>query len=221
MLTLLESLTNADRNLNQRKQQRLVFVLIALVMLLVFSMTGCAGIDRKTHSGDMPLSTLDSFTASDLSNETEIILSTDQGVDPVFRAGDETTIRVGLSADGYLNCFYQPDVGQIIRLFPNRFASTGRVAGQTQLKIPAGDEFAIQFDRSGVKEQILCLFSDADVNRLVAPQLRDSDLEPLDLDLLSSLYNRQIATLDHIYEIYRSGAPQHRVAPRLLTLEVR
>jgi|GEM_PF-4232090 len=220
MNRLLENLTGGYINQNRTYRQQVPLKLIALLMLLSLSLTGCAGIADKSTLERRDRSNVDSEQVLS-STSSDFVLTTDQGINPVFKPGDATTVRVGLSSDGYLNCFYQPKFGEIIRLFPNRFQSESRIVAETEVKIPPTDEFVIQFDQSDTIEQILCLVTANDVNRFVAPELRESDLISIDLDLLSDLYSREIATLDDIQDIYETVTPQHRLQSRLLKLQVK
>lgn len=214
MLGFLQKVSSGKNKSKLNKQQRLEFLLIALVILLGFSLTGCAGIGVNSKTDSKPLSMLGAAT------DAEFILTTDRGEEPVYKKGDVAVIRVGLGDSGFLNCFYQPGSGEIIRLYPNRFQSQAQVPARVQVSIPGTDEFAIQFDQSDTTEQFLCLVASSDINPFVAPQLRNQDFESIDLILLSSMYNKEVRTLDDIFVIYNEATPQKQLQAKMLTVRV-
>jgi len=133
-------------------------------------------------------------------------LQTDRGPYPVYGSGESAKLSVQPSVDANIYCFYQPSRGEFIKIFPNRFQPDSRVSADQTLTIPATDDFRIRFDTAGELQRFLCLASYTDIETNVDPHLRNSDLEPLNLSRLNQVYRRKVASLDDIYQLYKSRA---------------
>lgn len=136
----------------------------------------------------------------------DFTLQTDRGRYPVYSEGEYASISVQPSVDANIYCFYQPRKNEFIKIFPNRYQPESRVLAKDTLTIPATDDFRIRFDDAGVRQNFLCLASYADIETNIDPHLRHNDLEPLNLKQLKDNYRRNVASLDDIYQLYKSRA---------------
>jgi curli biogenesis system outer membrane secretion channel CsgG len=77
-----------------------------------------------------------------------------------FKLNDILTFNVEVSADAYVNCFYQNYLGRIWQVFPNYAQPSGYLIANQSVSIPKKNEiFEIVLDQADVIEQIMCLSS--------------------------------------------------------------
>lgn len=146
-------------------------------------------------------------------------LDTNRGKKPVYRAGELAKIYATASTDAYLYCYYQPIAGEIIKIFPNRFAPESRVKGGRKVSIPPNERFSLKMEHTGNSETILCMTAYEDLEKRMPFELKLKSLQPLSLARLSKTYRRKISSLNDIYNIYKSSAKIIPVKQKL-TLEV-
>jgi|GEM_PF-1320575 len=118
-------------------------------------------------------------------------LTTNRGVSPVYRAGELMSIRVSVSTDAHVYCYYQQASGEVLKLFPNRYVPNAKVSADTELFIPGG-HFRLIPEKPRSKEQIMCMASYTDI---------DSDL-PAELSK-RNLQIVPVANLEAVYQYYK------------------
>ncbi len=136
--------------------------------------------------------------AIDLPNAPELALTlrTDRGVDPVvYRSGEEVQVSLSASIDANVYCFYQQGDGTVIKLFPNRFRPSSRVAKDDVLELPGDDNFKIVADARGSVETLMCMASYSDIDQSLPFELSTRDLQAL-----------PVADLDQVFGYYKSVA---------------
>ena len=149
---------------------------------------------------------------------SDLSLTTDRGPRPVYRAGDALTLTVRTETDAHVYCYYEPEPGQVVKVFPNRFTPESLRTGGEAFRIPDSDDFSIRLDRAGAIESFLCLSSREDLEQTLPGELRDKALVPISLASLSKLYRRQVNTAEDIYRIYKDSAP---IVPLKRSLKVK
>lgn len=149
---------------------------------------------------------------------SKMTLTTDRGERPTYRFGEAAVLKVETTKDLYVYCYYEPTQGRIVKLFPNRFAQTRKSSPDEPLLIPASDDFSIRFDRQGVVEKIMCIASQADIERKLPFELRGKQLQPLSLETLGHLYRRPVSSIEDIFRIYKDSS---KVVPLKETLVVK
>ncbi|MGI9302695.1 MAG: DUF4384 domain-containing protein [Gammaproteobacteria bacterium] len=137
---------------------------------------------------------------------SEISLTTDRGDKPVYRSGESVTLKVQTSRGAYVYCYYQPEAGQIVKIFPNRFVQRRENPAGETLRIPSSNDFSVRFDRRGVFEKVMCMAAQTDIERSLPFELRDKDLQPVSLERLTTLYRRPVRSVEDIYRIYKDSA---------------
>ena len=136
----------------------------------------------------------------------ELSLTTDRGDRPVFRAGESTQLKLNTTIDAHVYCYYQPQDGGIVKIFPNRFSPLSKVAAKNDFSIPRDDQFEIRFDTRGTFEKVLCMASYGDIEKNLPFELREKNLQPISIERLQKTYKRQVASLNDIYQIYKNAA---------------
>ncbi|MEW8470390.1 MAG: DUF4384 domain-containing protein [Candidatus Thiodiazotropha sp.] len=135
----------------------------------------------------------------------DLVLTTDHGTKPVYRQGEAVSLQAELSVNGHLYCFYQPNPGEIIKIFPNRYRPQSRVDALERISIPGSDPYTIRLDQRQVVEKILCMASYKDVEEKMPFELKEKNLQPISLQRLKRIYRRNIASLDDLYGIYKAS----------------
>ena len=130
----------------------------------------------------------------------ELSLTTDRGGPTVvYKPGEAVGIRVSVSIDAHVFCYYQQGDGAVLKIFPNRFRPYSRIAAGERLDIPGAGRFQIKTEKAGQKEQIMCMASYQDIDQSLPEQLRNNALQPLPVE-----------GLDQVHGFYRGAA---RVMP--------
>jgi hypothetical protein len=147
-------------------------------------------------------------TASAKTPQRKISL-TARATNSIYRKGDKIALKVKLSDTGYLHCYYKDSVGNISRVFPNRFARDARVAGGKEVQIPStGMGFSIVADVEQSSQSFRCFAARANLDGKLANGRLKTDLVPLkmtDLSELSGLY---------------SASEKSKVAEKLVTVSI-
>lgn len=136
----------------------------------------------------------------------ELTLTTGRGERPVYRPGESVEVEVKTSTDAYVYCYYQPEAGQIIKVFPNRFTPDSQLKAGSSLTIPSDERFSLEMQQIGNFERILCMSSYEDIEQKMPFELKNKSLQPLSLARLTKTYRKKIQTLNDIYTIYKSAA---------------
>jgi len=84
-------------------------------------------------------------------------------------------------------CFYQSAAGEIVRVFPTRFASDATLKAKQLLKLPGSQPFSFQFDRKNSREEVRCLGLDTSVAAKLPKLLGGAGFEPLPVASLNAL----------------------------------
>jgi Domain of unknown function (DUF4384) len=152
---------------------------------------------------DMAMARQPSVSAADAvpdapkSSAPEIILDTDRGPHPSYRADEKLTMRAQAKRDGFLYCYYQDSDGQVARIFPNRFQPNAFVSAGAGIDIPPvrGSSFQIRFDKPRSHEAVACVASELELGLRLPDGLKARDLEPLPVKGLDDVV-RQFRAID-------------------------
>lgn len=111
--------------------------------------------------------------------QPDLILSSDRGPSPTYRAGEALSVKAQASADGFLYCYYADAQGAVSRIFPNRFQPNAFVEANRQIDIPPGPQqpFTIRMDRGGTSETIACVVSPQEVGIGIPDRFKADDLQ--------------------------------------------
>lgn len=111
----------------------------------------------------------------------DLVLSSDRGPRPSYRAGETMVITAQPTADGFLYCYYADAKGQVSRIFPNRFQPNALVEANRQVEIPPGPQrpFNIRVEQPGATETIACAVSAQEVGLALPERFKAQDLQPI------------------------------------------
>jgi len=126
----------------------------------------------------------------------------------VVRYMDSVELNVQSTVDAYLNCYYQEASGQIVKIFPNRFAPRYWVYAGQSIQIPSSPSFRVVADRRNVREGFMCLISSADVMSALPAVYRANSFQPI-----------PSGHFDNIYALYRESTSENLLG-RVLTYDV-
>jgi hypothetical protein len=121
-----------------------------------------------------------------------LYLSSDRGLRPVYRIGDEMrlTLQAG-EAGGYLYCFdayYRRGRPVITRIFPNRYHRDPYISPQQALQLPDESmDFVFTLHPPAGPEYVRCYLFDRDVTRQLPREIVAKDLVPLAVNSLEDL----------------------------------
>jgi len=132
-------------------------------------------------------------------------VSMDRGMQSIYKVGESGKLVFSPSIDAHMVCFYEPEPGKIVKVFPNDYQPDGFVRANNTITVPATDDFAIRFEKANAYEKFLCLGSYADLSGNITEELRVKNLQPVDLSRLGELYKREISSLSDIATIYRGS----------------
>jgi hypothetical protein len=117
-----------------------------------------------------------------------ITMLNERGANPTYKPGEEFRMSVQTSDNAYVYCYYADAVGNVARIFPNRFQPNSYVAGERLVEVPSREApFAIQFDRPGAREEVACVASDRELGLHLPTELKGGDLQPLPVANLDGL----------------------------------
>ncbi len=146
--------------------------------------------------------------ASTASKQRKIDLSV-RATHAVYRKGDKIALKVKLSDTGYLHCYYKDSLGNISRVFPNRFVRDSRIAGGKEVQIPSkGMGFSIVADVERSSQSFRCFAARADLNNKLSTARLKTDLVPLKMTDLSELSG------------FYSASSKSKVAEKLVTVAI-
>lgn len=110
----------------------------------------------------------------------DLYLSSNKGLNPQYKVGEEMTLMVRAGEDAYLACYYAQADGTIFRIFPNRFMSSAQLSGGFTQQIPAkGMPFAFEFAPPVGVEAVKCYATDLDVSERIIPHTAKAAFEPI------------------------------------------
>ncbi|QQP90438.1 DUF4384 domain-containing protein [Skermanella sp. TT6] len=113
-----------------------------------------------------------------------LLVSSDHGPAPSIPAGETVVVRVETASDSFVYCYYTDGLGQVARLFPNRFQPDALVPAGRVVEVPPGPDrpFHIRLDTPGRPEVVTCLASPAEVDGATLDGIdgvRTDDLLPI------------------------------------------
>jgi hypothetical protein len=119
-------------------------------------------------------------------------LITPDGPSPTLRAHDEIKALLVTTTDAFVYCYYADGVGNISRIFPNRFQPDALVRSRA-LQLPdSTGTFALVADQPGRTEEVRCMAAISDVGSRLPSVLQAEDLVPLavhSLNEISSMFH--------------------------------
>lgn len=117
-----------------------------------------------------------------------VALSTAAGPAPTYAVGDSLSFVLETTRDAFAYCYYQDALGNIARVFPNRFQPNAQVAAGSQLVVPGPNaRFEIIFEHAGAREEIACIASELELGVKLPDQLKLQDLTPLPVGSLDEV----------------------------------
>ncbi|WP_448192227.1 DUF4384 domain-containing protein [Azospirillum sp. sgz301742] len=121
----------------------------------------------------------------------DLVLTSDRGPTPRYRAGEALVVRVQPSSDGFVYCYYKDAGGTVARIYPNRFQPDAFVEANRQVEIPPGVQkpFNLRMDRPGGEEAVACVVSPDEVGVRIPEQYKREDLQPIPGAALSDVVN--------------------------------
>lgn len=121
----------------------------------------------------------------------DLLLSSDRGPAPRYRAGEALVVRMQPTADGFVYCYYRDAAGTVSRIFPNRFQPDAFVEAGRQVEIPPGVQkpFNLRMDRAGAEETVACILSHDEIGVRIPEALKSEDLQPIPGTALDDVIN--------------------------------
>jgi curli biogenesis system outer membrane secretion channel CsgG len=95
-----------------------------------------------------------------------------------FKRGEEIFLNIRPSRDAFVYCFMQDENKAIMRFFPNRFARDPFITSKG-IRLPKSNEFHINANSVGAREEIACFASNRDVFGDLSQKVGAGDFEPL------------------------------------------
>lgn len=112
---------------------------------------------------------------------------TDRGAAPRYKVGEAMQVMVSIERQAEVFCFYQSAAGEIVRVFPTRFAPDATLKARQLLKLPGAQPFSFQFDRKNAREEVRCLGLDTTVAGKLPKLLGGAGFEPLPVASMNAL----------------------------------
>jgi len=119
----------------------------------------------------------------------------------IYKEGEEIVVFAAASKDSKLYCFYQDGMGNIAKIYPNRFVPDNTITAGQVLKIPGTDKWRLDATKAGVAEHFLCIAAD---------MVTDTKLR--ELDIIPDLQTLLVEDLTQIYDRFVSAAGQELVS---------
>ena len=117
-----------------------------------------------------------------------VALVSEKGAQPAYAVGEKLVFGLETTRDAFAYCYYQDALGNIARVFPNRFQPNAQVASGAQLVVPGADaRFEIVFEHGGAREEIACVASELELGVKLPEQLKLQDLSPLPVGSLDEV----------------------------------
>lgn len=138
-----------------------------------------------------------------------VALSTTKAAGEVYAVGETLNFGLETTRDAFAYCYYQDALGNIARVFPNRFQPNAQVPAGSQLVVPGPNaRFEIVFEQAGAREEIACIASELELGVKLPDALKLQDLTPL-----------PVGSLDDVLAAF-DGLGQGAVAKVRLPLQV-
>jgi hypothetical protein len=121
----------------------------------------------------------------------DLVLTSDRGPTPRYRAGEALVVRVQPTSDGFVYCYYKDAGGTVARIYPNRFQPDAFVEANRQVEIPPGVQkpFNLRMDQPGADEAVACVVSRDEIGVRIPEQFKREDLQPIPGAALSDVVN--------------------------------
>jgi len=149
--------------------------------------------DREVRENIVPQNlSLQQYSARPL----ELTLSTNRGTEPILRVGELLSIRVLVTTDAYVYCYYQQADGKVLKIFPNRYVPNPRIKADEELFIPGG-HFKLMPEYAKSQEQVMCIASYNNIDNDLPTELRLRNLQIIPVANLSSVfqYYKMVSTI--------------------------
>ncbi len=120
-------------------------------------------------------------------------LTSARGKDPVYRVGEKLDLLIRVSRDAWLYCFYLQSSGELLKIYPNGFATPAALAGGRLHTIPGSNfpsgiyPFELTLTEPAGVELIKCFASTRDVIKDLPEPLRRPEVAPLPAGMASRL----------------------------------
>ena len=132
-------------------------------------------------------------------------LSTNRGTSPIYRAGELMSVRVSVSTDAFVYCYYQQADGKVLKLFPNRYIPSARLKADEEFFIPGG-HFKLAPEKPRSKEHILCMASYNNIDEDLPAELSVRNLQVI-----------PVANLDAVFHYYKMASS---IVPLKQTIDI-
>ena len=106
-------------------------------------------------------------------------LTTPKGPKARYNPGEAFSLTLRTNADAFVYCYYQDAGGQVVRLFPNRYAPDPFIHAQEAVEVPGVAPFDLVPEVPNSLERILCLGAQGEVGTLLPAAFKRDDLAPL------------------------------------------
>jgi len=134
--------------------------------------------------------------------------ATGTGVNNTIQYLDAIDLKIQVKVDGYLNCYYQQANGEIIKVFPNRYAARYWVYAGQEVTLPDPKHFQFIADVQGASEAFMCLASSEDIMSSLPKMYRSNVFQSL-----------PVQSFDSMYAMYKS-ATQGNLVGRVIAFEI-
>ena len=106
-----------------------------------------------------------------------------------FNEGDLINLVVESAVDTQLYCYYQDGLGNVARLFPNRFQPDNHLRAGQSLRLPESDSWYLTATRSGASESFLCIAGKPELSERFLTFANQPDLQTLPEKNLQQIYD--------------------------------
>lgn len=131
------------------------------------------------------------------------LLTTARGRTPRYTTAESMTVllQAGPDRPAFVWCYYQMADGQLMRVFPNRWRSSPRIAPAALQTIPdANMRFAFTWDAPVEAERIRCFSAPRDLGAALPAELADTDLAVIagfdNMDAVSAAFRAAYADVE-------------------------
>lgn len=114
---------------------------------------------------------------------------------------DSVSLEVQSNVDAYLNCYHKQADGDIIKVFPNRYARRYWVYASQQLTFPNEKYFKFLANSAGSSEGFICLLSQEDVLGKLPKEYQALVFQKL-----------PVKNFDAVYALYKQTTDENLVA---------
>lgn len=104
-----------------------------------------------------------------------------------YVVGEKLELYVEPTADAFTYCYYRDALGQVARLFPNRFAPDALLRARQTMPLPGSAPFDLLLDTPGSGDEVMCFASSDELGPLLPDQLQAQDLVQLPVQGLEEI----------------------------------